>query len=134
MTEQPLYVYLPDHNAIICWVCEVAVPGRLAQRHLQGTHRLRVARDRRLQLLALPRGVQPRQDHTNFPPLPPGSERIPQLPTHRVWCCGACGTYLSSSARLVPEHHHQHHPTVRREDPWQVDAQRWFANSRYCQY
>ncbi|RHZ43880.1 uncharacterized protein CDV56_100039 [Aspergillus thermomutatus] len=62
------------------------------------------------------------------------SEPIPQLPIHRVWCCSTCGTYLSSSARRVREHHHQHHPTIGRDPPWQVDAQRWFANSRYCQY
>ncbi|KAF4206580.1 hypothetical protein CNMCM8980_006355 [Aspergillus fumigatiaffinis] len=41
MTKQLLYVYLPNHNAIIC-------------------------QDHCLQLLTLPQGVQPQQDYIDF--------------------------------------------------------------------
>jgi hypothetical protein len=132
-TMPPLYDYLQDYSAIICRVCKVAVPGHLAQQHLQEVHQL-AAWDRCLQLHALPRGVRPWQDHTDFLPLPPSSEPIPQLPIHCVWCCFTCGAYLSSSTWWVREHYHQDHPGVCLPLPWQVSAQRWFANSCYCRY
>ncbi|GFF60135.1 hypothetical protein IFM51744_10187 [Aspergillus udagawae] len=73
-------------------------------------------------------------DHVDFPPLPPSSKPIPQLPIHHVWCCFTCGTYLSSSTQQVREHHHWDHPRVRPPLPWQVSAQWWFANSHYRHY
>ncbi|RHZ48397.1 uncharacterized protein CDV56_102294 [Aspergillus thermomutatus] len=44
MTVPLLYDYLRNYNAIICWACEVAVSGRLAQRHLRNVARLKISK------------------------------------------------------------------------------------------